>query len=258
MAPRSRRPARKARRGKKALGRRRRARGLVAPKMQLKHYTYNFKLSPQAINASLTTADTVILNNNSPLFPIQATGLSGALSNSLGFAGLTDWSAACTHQLSDVLNASNFTQMYDAYRINYVTVTVEYLSNAVTPTSNSILPTFYMYWDQDDAVQPPNVRNILGKQGVKKWQPTSSSLQKRFTFKPQLAVAVESDAAGVPTQVVVPGRSHWIDCSTPRVPHYAFKIYCQDFTSLGVAGAYNVVRLHYTYNVSFRSPLICS
>lgn len=254
MAPRKFRSRRKPMRRMKRKGLIRKG-GLIAPKMQLKHYTYNFRLAPQAVNASLVTANEVVLNNNSPLVPITTVT---ALSNSLNFGGLTDWAAACTHQISDINNITNFTAMYDAYRLNFVTVTVEYLNNAVSPASTALLPTFYMYWDQDDTVSPPNLRSILGKQGVKKWQPTSSSLQKRFTFKPQLSVAVESDAAGVPTQVVVPGKSHWIDCSTPRVPHYAFKIYCQDFSASGSANSWNVVRLHYTYNVSFRSPLICS
>lgn len=258
MAPRSRRPARKMRRGKKALGRRRRPRGMVAPKSQLKHYNYSFKLAPQLVNSSPTTANTAVLNNNSPLFPIQTAGFTGNISSSTGFTDICDWSAACTHAISDINNINNFTAMYDAYRLNSVTVTIEYLSNSVAVNAGYVLPTFYMYWDQDDATIPPNLRSILGKQGVKKWQPTASRLQKRFTFKPQLAVGVESDAAGVTTNVVIPGRTNWIDCSTPRVPHYAFKIYCQDFAAAGSVNAWNLVRLHYTYNVSFRSPLICS
>lgn len=255
---RRRRPARKMRKGKKALGRRRRARGLVAPKSQLKHYNYSFKLAPQCINSSQTTANTAVLNNNSPLFPIQTAGFTGNISSSTGFADICDWAASCTHAISDINNITNFTAMYDAYRLNSVTVTVEYLSNSSAVSSGSVMPTFYMYWDQDDATIPPNLRSILGKQGVKKWKPTASNLTRRFTFKPQLAVGVESDAAGVTTNVVIPGKSNWIDCSTPRVPHYAFKIYCQDFTAYGSTTSWNVVRLHYTYNVSFRSPLICS
>ena len=233
--------------------------GLIASKAQMKHYNYNFRLSPQAITSSQTVVGSVGVNANSSVLPIANAASNFAVySGSLGIAQVADWAAACSHRISDINNITNFTSMYDSYRLNSVTVTLEYLSNSAGVNSGSLLPTFYMYWDADDATIPPNLRTILGKVGSKRWQPTSSRLTKKFTFKPQQSVAIEGDAAGVPTVAVTPGKSQWTDCTSPRVPHYAFKLYCQDWLATGEAAAVNCVRIHYTYNVSFRSPLVCS
>jgi hypothetical protein len=231
-------------------------RGLRAPKAQLKTYNYKFRLAPQLVNASQTVANDVVLNTNSPQVPIVP-GLSGftALSSSTGVAGIADWSCACTHQLSDIAFVSNYTQLYDAYKINSVTATLEYLSNAAAVNGAGIIPTFYMYWDQDDAVPPPTVANILGKAGSRRWQPTTNKMTKSFTYVPVTGNFVIATGGTGSLPAVVPNKSQWIDCTNNNIPHYALKIYCQDFLAPGIASALNMVRIHFTYNVSFRSPL---
>lgn len=248
-APR-RRPARRPRRAMR--------RGLKAPRSQLKNYNYTFKLSPQSIIGDLSGGTgVVIVNPANPIIPIRPSSLV-TVGSSLGatFSSALDWSAACTFRLSDIANFSDFTEMYDAYKINSVTVELEYLSNSSAVNGTGVLPTFYMYWDQDDLTPPPTLKNILGKQGVKRWHPTATNLTKRFKFIP-IAANVAQDAASL-QPVIVPNKSQWIDSLSANVPHYAFKLFCQDFLVPAQQLITNVVRVHYTYNVSFRSPLLCS
>jgi len=248
--PRRKRPARRPRR--------RIPRGLKAPRAQLKHYNYNFKLSPQSIISDISGGvGTVIVNPANPIKPIVPSSLQ-IVGSSLGSAlSALDWSTACSFKLSDVFNFSDFTEMYDAYKINSVTVELQYLSNSAAVNGQGILPTFYMYWDQDDQTPPPSLRNILGKQGVKKWQPSADRLTKKFKFIPVCGNVVQ-DAASLQA-AAVPMRSQWLDCLSANVPHYAFKLFAQDWIApSGQNFIYNAVRVHYTYNVSFRSPLLCS
>ena len=247
-APRRRRPARRPRRV---------PRGLKAPRMQLKSYNYNFKLQPQSIISDISGGvGTVIVNPANPIKPIRPSSLT-VVGTSLGSAlSAVDWSCSAAFQLSDIFNFSEFTELYDAYKINSVTVELQYLSNSAAVNGQGILPTFYMYWDQDDSVPPPTLMNILGKQGVKKWQPTSSRLTKKFKFVPICANAVQ-DATAI-FAAAVPTKSQWLDCRSPNVPHYAFKLFSQDWIAPSGGFIYNAVRVHYTYNVSFRSPLLCS
>ena len=248
-APRRRRPARRPRRVPR--------RGLKAPRSQLKHYNYSFKLQPQSIVSDLSgQAGVVIVNPANSLKPIQPSDLTMVGSSLGSLVSALDWSVGAVFRLSDIANYSDFTEMYDAYKINSITVELQYLSNSAAVNGNGILPTFYMYWDQDDAIQPPSLKNILGKQGVKKWQPTSSRLTKKFKFVP-ITANVAQDAASL-QPVIVPNRSQWIDCLSANVPHYAIKLFTQDWLTPAATPIVNVVRVHYTYNVSFRSPLLCS
>ena len=251
-----RRPVRRPRR-RPARRPRRVARGLKAPRAQLKHYDYTFKLQPQSMISDLSGQQgVVIVNPANSLKPIQPTDLT-LVGSSLGsIVNALDWSASALFRLSDIANYSDFTEMYDAYKINSVTVELQYLSNSAAVNGSGILPTFYMYWDQDDAIPPPTLKNILGKSGVKKWQPSSNRLTKKFKFVP-ICANVAQDAASL-QPVIVPNKSQWIDCQSPNVPHYAFKMFTQDWLTPGASNIVNVVRVHYTYNVSFRSPLLCS
>ena len=246
--PRRRRPARRPRRV---------ARGLKAPRAQLKHYDYTFKLQPQSIVSDLSGQQAVVIvNPANSIVPIKPSSLTTVGSSLGSLVNALDWSAACTFKLSDIANFSDFTEMYDAYKINSITVELQYLSNSAAVNGSGILPTFYMYWDQDDSTPPPTLKNILGKQGVKKWQPSSNRLTKKFKFIP-IAANVAQDAASL-QPVIVPNKSQWIDSLSANVPHYAFKMFTQDWLTPGATPIVNVVRLHYTYNVSFRSPLLCS
>lgn len=247
-------PVRRFARNLRRLGKRR---GLRAPRAQLKHYNYSFKLQPQSIISDLSGQQgVVIVNPANAVKPILPASLTLAGSSLGSLVNALDWSASAVFKLSDIANFSDFTEMYDAYKINSVTVELQYLSNSAAVNGSGILPTFYMYWDQDDATPPPTLKNILGKQGVKKWQPSSNRLTKRFKFVP-LAANVIQDAQQL-SSVAIPTKSQWIDCLAANVPHYAFKLFTQDWLTPGATNIVNVVRVHYTYNVSFRSPLLCS
>lgn len=260
---------------RKARAARRRIPRSIAP--QMKHYNYTFKLTPQVITTDANGAVVVFGGGGSepgagnPQLPnvpmVPNTGGSGTpngdILSSVTLSGLTgaDFQAACSFALSDVASSGVFAAMYDAYRITKIDIDMEYLSNVsfsgTTVVSNAFLPTFWHYWDPDDAVVPPNLRAMLGKQGVKRWQPNATRTTKRFSFRPRNNVSLQaSSTSGSGTSnAIVPNKSNWIDCVNPNVPHYAFKLAGTEFPG-GLKQA--ALRLNYTYHVSFRGPLICS
>lgn len=228
--------------------------------LQLKPYTFSFKPQPQAVISNIIAAGQVSIAPSSTQAPFNTTNFA-IRSNTLAGAGLvniTDWAMACTFQLTDLQNYAAFAGMYDAYKINYVTVTLQYLSNAVTNTGPGLIPTFYLYADQDDIVVPVSASQISGKQGIKKWQPTANNLTKSFRIRPTTLSTVEGAIASSTVNASVPNKQLWLDCVDSSVPHFGCKLYCQDWLAAGSATSLNVVRIHYTYNVSFRSPLVTS
>lgn len=239
------------------------------PRAQMKHYNYTFHLQPQAILSNYvapgSTGPAVIINPNPGSTPPGIgrqlpIGAVTVTTNDLGLTALVDWSTACTHSLNDIQEFSAYTAMYDAYKINSVTATLEYLNNSSAVNGSGTLPTFYMYWDQDDAVYPLSIKQISGKTGRRVFTPTSSRLKTSMRYTPRTQNVVEGPASGgaVPVVAVVANKSQWIDCVNPNVPHYAFKLYCQDWLAALAPTIYNVVRIRFSYNVSFRSPLLTS
>jgi hypothetical protein len=227
--------------------------------LQLKPYTFSFKPQPQSVISNLIAPGGVSISPSSTQAPFNSTNFA-LRSNTLSPAitTVTDWAMACTFQLTDLNSYAAFAAMYDAYKINYVTVTLQYLSNSAQTNSTSLLPTFYVYADQDDVVVPVSASQISGKQGIKKWQPTATKLMKSFRIRPTTLSTVEGAVSTSTVNANVPNKQMWLDCVDASVPHFGCKIYCQDWTAQGSTSALNVVRIHYTYNVSFRSPLVTS
>ena len=225
---------------------------------QMKHYNYTFKLTPQMIVCD-NTGPKVLGLPNLPVVPLQPSNLvaTACASTLQGY----DFVAAATFALSDIASYADFVTMYDAYKINKVTVELEYLSN-VSFTGNALgggsqyLPTFWMYWDQDDGVVPTTLRSILGKQGVRRWQPNASRTSTKFSFRPLNNAATQAQqGASTIAAAIVPNKSNWLNAIAHDVPHNAFKVACTEWPA-GALGA--GLRLNYTYHVSFRAPLICS
>lgn len=255
-----RRKAKKARRGKrKGRGRNRTSTGGM-----LKQYKYKFALQSQVLLASQSAANSVswalapagtVPFKNTPGVNI------GVTSGSSSFANICDVSLSCTNQLTDVQNIGTFTTMYDSYKITKVHCEVEYLSNVAANNTVGLMPTIYYWVDRDDAVVPSGLAQILGKQGVRKWHPTSSNSSKTISYTPAYKVGTVNSNPPSGTGIT-PGalmsKPMWLDCTQGMVPGYALKMVIVDFFAPGVSGVNNAFRFNWHYEVAFRAPLICT
>lgn len=250
-----RRVARKGRKG----GRRSR----IPRSPQMKTYKYIFRLNPQILSTDgqayvriPSGLQAAPLNNGTSNSPPTGGNIFNYPTNTSGFPNTIDFGVAFAPKLTDLTNAATYCGMYDAYKIDRVTVEVQYLSNNAQiggPIQVS-MPTFWMYWDQDDVKLPASPDVISRKTGVKKFQPTASLQSRKFSFVPRTAIGALNSQNAV-TASLIGKPNQWIDCTFPDVEHYGFKMACQDF-SVPVSGSFNAVRLQYTYHVSFRSPIL--
>jgi len=230
--------------------------GLMTP------YTFDFTLAPQIVSSSLTAAGGFILttNQSGQLSPIKAiTQFGSACASTLAFGNnYSDVGFSCAHTLSDLANQSAWTAMYDAYRINHVTVIVEYLNSASQAVAGGIQPTVFLYADQDDFAAVPVQTTLYGKQGAIQWTPTSGDMVKAFRYVPRVQTAVQAGSGGT-SQVVMkvePG-GQWLNCTDPTVLHKALKFVATDMYCPGTATVTTGFRIQFKYNISFRSPLLC-
>ena len=210
------------------------------------------------IRSDQTVAGQIILAPTGGLTPIGS-GSVLSFTGTAGMAGIADWSAACSNQLQDIANATAYFSMYDAYKINSISVNIEYLNNMASVNGSGVMPTMYLYWDQDDVNTPPTLGSILGKQGVRKVQfGDKARLQYTYTYKPTVSVAERIVPTPADPTVVTANtrvmKAGWINCQQPNVTHFGFKVFCTDFLAPGTTVS-NAFRFNWTYNVSFRSPL---
>jgi len=254
-----RRPARRPARRPKRKGNRR-SRVPRALRSQFKTYDYTFNLDPQTFYAAL--GGTIPVLTAGPTVPIplgsgsSPTGGWNIVSNTaLGsMPGYSDVTIAVANQLSDLSNAANFQAIYDAYKINSVTASVHYIGNFGSGFA-AIVPQFYVYWDQDDAVTPANINQILGKTGVKRWQPTQAKSRMSLKYTP-MSRNTANNAATTNLGAIVANKSQWMNCTYPSVPLYGLKIYVADFYApMTPASQGHAFKVQFKYNVSFRAPV---
>lgn len=225
----------------------------------LKTWTYNFKLTPQFLtNRGVGNVDMVSAAGGTaarPIFALTAPtpGVTNNTTTSPLGSNYIDVGLGCTHSLADIANQATFASMYDAYKINYVVCEIEYLNNVSSTQGQAIMPTIWTYWDQDDAVPPVVTTNVTGKQGSKCFHPTSSKTRFHIKYRPMLRDTVQ-DSVGTANAVVKPAT--WINCTQVDVPHYAFKGWITDYYTQSPAVGTNAFRINWTYNVSFRAPLL--
>lgn len=235
--------------------RRRRARNPRSA--QLKHHKQTFKLQPQLLQSNPGTGNAVILGVLGGSAPITA--VSTAVASTTGFLNNWDFGLACSHALEDLASVGNWTALYDAYRITKVTATIEYCANSAGPQGSALLPTLYMYWDQDDDAPPTSIEDVNRKTGHRRFTPTSSKRSVSFSYRPTIRQSVTTSAnANSPYQISSTAGSPWLNCGGdgPKVLHYAFKLWVSDFYAIaGNNAVADAFRVHWKYDVQFRSPI---
>lgn len=227
----------------------------------MKTYNYKFHLTPQVITQALGGGGSMVLSVASgpaPIFGAPSTGImsqTALTASTNGLPNFFDLGGAIPFKLSDVANYLPFTAMYDAYKINKVSLKLEYLSNVSAVNGLGLMPTLYTYWDLDDATIP-NSFLITGRQGVKIQQFGNKSKTALGTAgRPAVTQALATVAAGaVPSGI---GKPQWINCANADVWHYGLKFALTDIYLPVAAGQISqAFRFQWTYDVSFRTPLI--
>jgi hypothetical protein len=163
-----------------------------------------------------------------------------------------------SHALRDCQQYLSYTSLFDAYKFDEISCTLTWLPNvAATSTTTMVAPTFWFYPDQDDATPPPTVGTIMGKQGLKCFQPGSSNRSVTYKFKPKMSYIASTPPLGTGMgPVCMPAT--WIDCVNPDLFHYGSKIFLQDMSGPDATlnpNMQNAVRIQWSYRISFRSPI---
>ena len=156
-------------------------------------------------------------------------------------AGVVQAGFACAFQLNDIVNVSEFTQLYDQYKIKGVMVTIKMITNpdAQNQTLNiggqastNFYPTIWYCPDHDDTTAP--TLSFLKQYSRVKHKILRPNQEIKFFAKPNTLTQLY-DGALATAYANTKGRP-WVDMANPDVPHYGFKM-AIDFEGLTTGAA---------------------
>lgn len=142
--------------------------------------------------------------------------------------------------LSDLPSYTEFTQLYDEYKIMKVVLSFYPVRATQVYTATLTIPVFICAVDHDDSTAPTNITTLLQYPGCRI---KSSRNQFSVTIKPKVASAVYNGVTDAYS-----AKSQYVDCTYGSVPHYGFKY------AIGSAGVASSVSydIYAKYYVAFR------
>lgn len=164
---------------------------------------------------------------------------SGAISGST----VVDTFGAYYFRLADLPNSSDFTNLFDQYRIDKVTIRFMPRANSSEAGTNQGMVKLFITLDRDDITTPTSISEML-QNDTCKVSPSTRIVSR--TLKPKFAQEVFQSAVSTGYGA----RSGWLDCSNNLVQHYGVKWGLQQLPS--GSQTYDV---HIKYHLSFKNVI---
>lgn len=159
-----------------------------------------------------------------------------------------------TFQLSDVLNYTDFTALFDNYKIDRIDYYMQLLTNpdgftGVTPSMTNMgkeawYPIIWYVLDNDDSTVP-TLAALREKQGVRRKVLKPNQIIKFSVYPKWQKVTYQTSS----TVGYGPAKG-WLDCTDSAVPHYGIKG-CVDFHQNLNVTQYNI-EVTAKYHLSFK------
>lgn len=146
---------------------------------------------------------------------------------------------AYAFSLNDVPNASEFTTLFDQYRINSVRYKIMPRGSSAEAGTNNNVGKIFSVLDYDDGVAPTSVDQLCQYPNMKTTRTTSDHVR---SLRPMFA----STQYFTSTLSGYGARRGWLDCDYSAIPHYGIKYAIQ-----GTAGA-QVFDVLIEYSISFK------
>jgi len=199
--------------------------------------------------------DTVVYTTHSPKIPDQIRNGVHSFIRKAGFPQILSNNSApqlgaFAFKLSDFPSYTEFTGLYDQFRIVHVDVQFLHLTNAValTNSANAILltcPRFITVLDYDNASSPANLDELRQYSNAVTVN-ADTSFYRSFT-----PATLVTEYIGV-TSGYSPAYGKWHDCTYATTPHYGLK-YALDSTNITGQSSVFGYNVEVTLHLEFRN-----
>lgn len=151
------------------------------------------------------------------------------------------------HSLTQVTQATDFTNLYDRYKIVGVKATFLYQSSDAAITGGGVLPTI-MYCADFDNTTPLSYPQIRAKQYVKERILTANKPFSIF-YKPKNLMLV--DNLGVATAAAIQNKD-WLDCEASSINHLGLQFSINNMYATTAVNSQ--LEIKFTYYLAFKDP----
>lgn len=199
---------------------------------------YRFKrINKTCIIQNSSTANTITTDDTSQ---VNLSGVTGDTVGSL-FTG------SMAFALNNVQNATDFSGLYDQYKIRGAKVTFTPLSTEGTfGTLGAYAPTLYWYQDMDDTAVPTAVE-VRQHQNIK----IAQLVKPRSIFVSYPKANVD---LGAPTPSTAGIMNTWLDCNSTLISHNGLKFMVRNANLSAQPGNIWAIRVDVTYYLQFKNP----
>lgn len=198
---------------------------------------YRFKrVNKTLIMQNSGTANTITADDTSQinLGTVAGDTIGSVFTGSMAFA------------LNNVQNASDFSGLYDQYKIRGAKVTFTPLFSDASVGSTQYVPTLYYYQDMDDTTVP-TVVEVRQHQNLK--MARLDRPRSIFVSYPKALLDV-----GAPTPTPATLSNGWINCNNTLVSHNGVKFMVRNANLAAQPGNIWAVRIDVTYYLQFKNP----
>lgn len=197
--------------------------------------TFSSNITVSALNAGLIRVD---LNGTGPTYKFF-------------------WGQSIGFSLADIPNYSEFTQLYDQYKINKIVLKIYPFNNIpstanTTATSGGVGLIIHSILDPDNllvaSADEAGVNTLRQYQNYKTVNMSNKKYFKKVITPRMLEGVVNSAGTIVGNRV---NKSYYIDCAYPSVPHYGVHL-LYEFINPTTATVSYFLRIEATYYMSFK------
>jgi len=146
--------------------------------------------------------------------------------------------------LQDVSSYTEFTSLFNAFRINRVDVT--FLYQQTINTSTFCFPTLFVSYDANDIAVPASEAVLLERANTKVMAFSTNRMMINFSLRPNMLAAT----SGLAIAAELP-KTTWCDSADPSNTFYGLKVWAQNYNT-GISGNMQI-RVLFKYHMSFKT-----
>lgn len=153
---------------------------------------------------------------------------------------------ACVHRLNQLEVPTDFTNLFDRYKITGVKATFMFQQSDANMTGLAVLPTIMYSTDYDDDV-PPTYSLMRQKQNVKQ-RILHAGKPFSIFYRPKLSGTVTADYVNTAGGIV--GAKGWVDTAISNADYFGLKFAINNFYSSTTNNAQ--IEIRFTYYLAMK------
>lgn len=206
--------------------------------------TFSFRRAGALIRFTQTGLKTITITDPGTYLTVNPT-TDDSMTNTI------QWGTAFQFKLNQILQSTEFTSLFDRYKINAIKLRILYQASDASTGGLSVLPIINYCHDYDDDAFLASLTALMAKQKSKSTI-LSANKPMDIWIRPKVPTAIQWGSTGLTTLGLGVSKPMYINSSYPDAPHFGFKMWINNFYC--PTGANNQLTIQPHFYVSCKDP----